>query len=62
MAETKALKKLRGDEKIMADQARRIAELQAALTALLRHWRMGLPAHDMEDLFDAAEKALEKKS
>ena len=31
MAETKALKKLRGDEKIMADQARRIAELQTAL-------------------------------
>jgi hypothetical protein len=39
----------------------RIAELEAALDALLHHWRKGEPVHGMEDLMDRAEAVLRNR-
>ena len=45
---------------ICTEQATRIAELEAALSALLYQLRMGAPVRDLGDLMDCADDVLEK--
>mgnify|MGYP001559348265 FL=1 len=46
-------------ENVRAERAeQRVTELEAALGALIKHWRAGEPCHEMEGLMDRAEIVL----